>query len=131
MERHRRKVLMMRNGKRWQEEDSFTEWLIAEIGEGKDTQVEIEQTKDCQVFKVWCEGKDARKKILEENVKWEEEGVAEVEEWLSIAERRARAKAITEMKRTAMEVGYKNARIEVKEKSWKGKEDGNEGKRDW
>ena len=45
-----------------------------------------------------------------------------MEEWLSIAERRARAKAITEMKRTAKEAGYKNARIEVKEKSWNGKE---------
>ena len=73
MKRHRRKLLMIRKGKKWQEEDSFTEWLIVEIGGGKDTQVEIEQTKDCHVFKVWCEGRDARKKILEGKVKWEEE----------------------------------------------------------
>ena len=36
-----------------------------------------------------------------------------------------------EMKRMAKEAGYINARIEVKEKIWNGKEDGNEGKRDW
>ena len=77
---------------------------MVEIGGGEETLVEVEQTKDRQVFKVWCEEREARRKILEGKKKWEEEGVAEVEEWLSIAERRA--KDITGMKRIAKKAGY-------------------------
>ena len=128
VEKHRRKVLMIRKGKNWHEEVSSTKWLMAEIGGGEETLVEVEQTKDRQVFKVWCEGREARRKILERKKKWEEEGVAEVEEWLSIAERRAGAKAIAGMKRMAKEAGYRNARIEVREKVWNEEEEDGKGK---
>ena len=126
VETHRKKVLMVRKGRNWQAEVNFTELLLLEIGGGEETHVEVE-TKDKQVYKVWCEGKNARMKMLEVKKKWEEEGVAEMEERLSIAERRARARAIMGMKRMAQEAGYRNARVEVKEYE---AEDGEEGKKD-
>ena len=66
---------------------------MREIGEG----TEIEQTKDRQVLKVWCEGKEAKKLILEMRREWEEKEIITVEEWLIIAERRARMNAVDEI----------------------------------
>ena len=54
----------------------MTEWLQSEIGE----EVVVENTKDTQVFKLWCEGTDTRKKIWEANDKWEEDGIGKIEE---------------------------------------------------
>ena len=110
VERHRNKVLMIRKGS-------------TEIGE--DVEVMVEKTKDPQVFKVWCEGKDA-KKIWEARKKWEEEETARVEEWKSIAERRARAKAIEGMKRMARKAGFKDARIAIQEHVWGRREEDEE-----
>ena len=61
---------------------------------GEDIEMEVERTKDPLVFKVWCEGNETKAKIWEARKKWEEEEMVTVEEWRSIAERRARTRAI-------------------------------------
>ena len=125
IERHRSKVLMFRKGKKWEEDTGLTEWLQMEIGE--DLEVVVEPTKDRKVFKIWCEGKDARGRILEVRDKWEEEEIGTVDEWRPMSERKARIRAIEEMKRVARKAGYKDAKILIKEDGWKEKgEDGGE-----
>ena len=47
--------------------------------------------------------------VWETRKKWEEEEIASVEEWKSIAERRARSRAIEGMKKMAMKAGFKDA----------------------
>ena len=57
MERHKSKVLMIRKGRNWEKKIGLEEWIRTEIGEN--VEVKVESTKDPQVFKVWCESKDA------------------------------------------------------------------------
>ena len=120
VERHRSKVLMIRKGRKWEEDLGVTNWLQMEVGE--DVEVEVEKTKKW----IWCEGEGTKKAIWEARRKWEEEEIATVEEWKSIAERRTRARAIEEMKRTARRAGYKDARIIIKEQRWDRKTEVNE-----
>ena len=54
------------------------DWILIETGE--DSEIQVYRRKDNQVFKVWCEGKEAKKSILEMK-KWEVEEVTSVEEW--------------------------------------------------
>ena len=96
VERYRSKVLMLKKGKSWNEEWGMLEWLQMEMGD--DIEVVVESTKDPVVYKVWCEGKETKAKIWEAQRKWEEEEVVAVEEWRSIAERKARSKALEEIR---------------------------------
>ena len=57
-----------------------------------------------------------------------------MEEWRSIAERRARAKIYEDMKEMARKAGYKDARRAIKENEWREGEmnERSEGsRRDW
>ena len=82
----------------------------------------MERTKEPVVYKVWCEGKETKSKIWEAKKKWEEEEVVVAEEWRSIAERKARSKALEEMKRMARRAGYKDAKIMIQEHGWSRRE---------
>ena len=47
----------------------MAEWIQAEMGE--EMEIQVNKTNDRQVFKIWCEGKDTKKKIWEARTKWE------------------------------------------------------------
>ena len=94
--------------------------MRAELGEELD--IQVTKTNDKQMYKIWCEGKGTREKIWEERKRWEEEGVASLEIWRSIAERRARAKAFEGMEEMARNAGYIDAKIVIKENGWREEE---------
>lgn len=62
--------------------------------------------------RIWCEDAEDKKKIMKNKEEWEKKGVAMIEEWLSIRERKARFEAVEEIKRVARKAGLK---IQVKE----------------
>ena len=90
----------------------MAEWIQIELGE---LDIQITKTNDRQVYKIWCEGKGTRERIWEAKKKWEE-GVATLEEWRSIAERRTRAKIFEGMKEMAKKAG---SRIVIKDNGWR------------
>ena len=109
----------------------MAEWIQTELGE---LDIQITITNDRQVYKIWCEGKGTRERIWEAKKKLEEEGVATLEEWRSIAERRARAKIFGGMKEMARKAGFKDAKIVIKENGWRdgemnGRQEGS--RREW
>ena len=53
------------------------EWIQGEFGE--ELNIQVKETQDRQVFKVWCEGKGSKEMIWEARRKWEEGGIAEDE----------------------------------------------------
>ena len=100
---------MFRKGARWDSDIGVTEWLQSEIGE--EQEVVVEPTKDRKVYKIWCEGRDTKRRILDAKGKWEELEMGSIEEWRTMAERKARRMAIEEMKSVARKAGFKDAKI--------------------
>ena len=62
-------MLIIRKGRNWEEDFGVAEWIQAEMGE--EMEIQVNKTNDRQVFKIWCEGKDTKKKIWEARTKWE------------------------------------------------------------
>ena len=52
---------MIWKGRKWEVDIAVTEWLQMEI-EGE-IKIEVERTKDTELFEVWCKGKETKGKI--------------------------------------------------------------------